>query len=216
MDQRFDVPIFTLADAARHLQMSISGLRPWGDGLITMSAARPQHARVSFMSFAEAQFIRRLRQEKLTMPAIRAGVDALRREFSDVRSFLLRDRLAHDGVDLMVKVLAKNPEGAEWLRARDGQAGLRGVVETGLRPVSLWGDDDLPMRVNLLQYDVANVVIDPRLAFGQPVVANRGVRVEDIADMFFAGDSIQDVGDEYGVGQDVVQAVVRAYPRAAA
>jgi uncharacterized protein (DUF433 family) len=120
----------------------------------------------------------------------------------------MRDRLAHDGRDVLVDL--GRDDGSEWQRARGSQAGIAGVIELGLERIT-WAEDGRPQRVSLAGYEGADVIDDPRFTFGQPMLEDRGVRVEDIAQLFFAGEPIQTVADEFDVRPAAVEAIVRAY-----
>ncbi len=89
------------------------------------------------------------------------------------------------------------------------------MIETGLNHVQ-FDSDGRPGRVTLETFGGADVIVDPRLAFGQPIIEAQGVRVEDVADLFFAGESIGFVCDEFGVPHATVEAIVRAYGQRAA
>ena len=77
--------------------------------------------------------------------------------------------------------------------------------------------DPYPTRLKLKAYQGADVVVDPRFAFGQPVLERQKVRVEDILDAFWAGESPNTVAAEFGVKANEVEAVIRSAtrPRAA-
>ena len=98
----------------------------------------------------------------------------------------------------------------------DGQLAIREVIESYLKFVR-WGKDDYPTRLKLKAYQGADVIIDPRFAFGQPVLERQKVRVEDILDAFWAGESPDTIATEFGVKADEVEAVIRSAtrPRAA-
>jgi uncharacterized protein (DUF433 family) len=213
-DPRFDVALYTVQEAARHLDLAPSTIRYWiaDKGIVRHLPAETRgEPTLPFIAIAEIQFIHTLRDAGLSLRAVTEGVQALRRELGP--GYLQKDRLAHDGRDLLVH-LADTDE--EWTRARDSQAGIPGVIDVGLTWIG-FDATGVPERVRLQQYEGADVIIDPHFSFGQPVVAERGVRVEDIAGMFFAGDSFEVVGEEFGVPLSVVEAVVRTYgrPRAA-
>lgn len=214
MDPRFDVPLYTIAEAAMHLRMSDETLRRWvarGDLVHVLPPESPRAARLPFIAMAEAQFYLQLRRDGLSLQAITTGMAAVRRELGE--RMLMRDRIAHNGRDILLN-LADPLASAEWTRAKDMQGGLPGVIERGLKPIT-WGADDLPQRVRLTAYEGADVIIDPRFVFGQPMLADRGVRTEDIIQMFKAGDSVQDVADEFRVSRDVVESLVRTHILAA-
>lgn len=213
-DVRYDVPLYTIAEAAVHLRMSDETLRRWvrrGDLIRSVPPETPRSARLPFIAIAEAQFYLQLRRDGLTLPAIVTGMAAVRRALGE--RMLARGRLAHDGRDILMN-LADDSAAAEWARARDQQGGLPGVIERGLTPIT-WAEDGYPQRVRLTAYEEADVIVDPRFAFGQPIVADRGVRAEDIIQMFRAGDSVSDVADEFGVDPRIVEAIVRTHVVAA-
>jgi uncharacterized protein (DUF433 family) len=211
VDVRIDVPLYTLAEAARHLDLAPSTLRYWVTTKHLVRHLEPETrggATLPFVALAEAQFIHGLRDAGLSLQAVYEGVEALKRRLGS--DYLMRDRLAHDGRDVLVDL--GRDEGSEWQRARDSQGGIAGVIDVGLGRIT-WADDGLPQRVTLAGYEGADVIVDPRFAFGQPMLEDRGVRVEDIAQLFLAGEPIQTVADEFDVEPARVEAIVRAYAR---
>lgn len=214
LDPRFDAALYTVAEAGRHLDIAPSTLRYWIDEkrlVRSIPAQTRGEPTIPFYGLAEISFIRKLRDARLSLRAVTEGVQALQDDLG--RDWLMRDGMAHNGRDILVK-LADSDE--EWQRARDNQAGISGVIDLGLEMIK-FDDVGLPYRVTLPTYEGADVIIDPRFAFGQPVVESRGVRVEDIAQLFFAGEPISVVSDEFGVSPEVVEAIVRVRgrPRAA-
>jgi uncharacterized protein (DUF433 family) len=213
-DPRFAIPLYTVQEAARHLDLAPSTIRYWifQKSLVAhIPAEKRGEPTLPFIAIAQIQFIHALRGDGLSLHAVTEGVVALREALGP--DYLRRDRLAHDGVDLLMRLAEQT---GEWMRARDHQTGIPGVIDMGLKAID-FDAAGVPERVRLTQYEGADVVIDPRFSFGQPIVQDRGIRVEDIAGMFFAGEDIEVVGEEFGVPLPLVQAVVRAYgrPRAA-
>jgi len=76
--------------------------------------------------------------------------------------------------------------------------------------------DEYPVRLRLRAYEGAEVIVDPRFSFGQPVFARSKVRVEDVIAVFRAGERIVDIAGEYGVEPEEVEAAVRVAARRAA
>ncbi|WP_166346245.1 DUF433 domain-containing protein [Phytoactinopolyspora limicola] len=135
---------------------------------------------------------------------------SLRRDLGD-EYILASEAIATDGVDVLVKVA----EGDEWRRARVRQGGIRGVIELGIEPIK-FAADGYPERIKLTGYQRADVIIDPRFGFGQPIEDSSGVRVEDIVDLFEAGEPISVVSEEFGVDERIVDELVRVHLRRAA
>ena len=76
----------------------------------------------------------------------------------------------------------------ELVVVRTGQHQFSEVVRDYLKRIT-YGSDGWASRVRLPSYQRAEVVVDPRIAFGLPLVVHGGARVEDLVDRFVAGDS---------------------------
>jgi uncharacterized protein (DUF433 family) len=59
------------------------------------------------------------------------------------------------------------------------------------------------------------VVIDPELSFGRPVIAGTGLATEVIADRYKAGESIQELAEDYGRPAEEVEEAIRCELEAA-
>jgi uncharacterized protein (DUF433 family) len=62
-----------------------------------------------------------------------------------------------------------------------------------------FADDKFAAMIRLPQYGDANVVLDPRRSYGQPVFDASGARVSDVLGPLRAGATFQAVADDYGV-----------------
>jgi uncharacterized protein (DUF433 family) len=160
---------------------------------------------------AEAQFYRGLRDAGLSMQAIASGMRGVREVLGD--RMLQKDAIAHDGRDILMNLADQGER--DWVRARDRQGGLPGVIEIGLRPIE-WAPDGLPQRVWLTTYGRKRVAADPRFAFGQPFVASSGARVEDILGLFRAGEDLETVSAELGTPMRDIESILRSHLSAAA
>ncbi|TDC32646.1 DUF433 domain-containing protein [Micromonospora sp. KC213] len=219
-DGRFTVPLLTAQGAAVHLGIPASTIKQWirdsDGGKPTMHSVMPESPhgpRLPFISLAEAQILRELRNTGLSMRHIRAGVERLRKMTGE-EYVLATNTIATDGAELLYNAATK--VAPEWVRARDDQMTFRQVVETALKYVS-YAADGYAERIILRPYGAADVIIDPRFGFGQPVFERRKVRVETIADLFYGGgESVDDIADEYDLTTDEVETVLRVMARRAA
>jgi uncharacterized protein (DUF433 family) len=59
------------------------------------------------------------------------------------------------------------------------------------------------------------VIIDPRFAWGAPVVRDNRVPVDAVVDLWQAGESIRTVANEYGLTDEQVEAICRTATGAA-
>ena len=58
------------------------------------------------------------------------------------------------------------------------------------------------------------IVIDPRIAFGRPVVASRAITTSAIAERIDAGETVEDVAADYDLGRSEIEQAI-LYERAA-
>jgi len=207
-DDRYTMPLYTIGLAAVHLGMKAGNLQQWvhKDGLITSVPAPRSQPRLPFVALAEAQVYLEFRKAGLRMHAITEGMVKVREQLGV--QMLTRGVLAHDGREILMN-LADGGDPA-WTRARDLQGGLPEVIEIGLRPIT-WDDEGIPQTVHLTAYRDVHVVADPRYSFGQPIVDESGVRVEDILALFKAGESVTDVAGELAVDTRAVESIVRTH-----
>jgi uncharacterized protein (DUF433 family) len=217
-DTRFNVPLFTVDEGARHLGIPRSTLRDWtrrpaGTASLVhrVDPQTPRSASLPFIGAVEAHMLRGLKELGLNPQEIRASVIRLRSITGDEYA-LATKRVATDGVSLLVD-MAASTENPEWERARDGQGAITEVIERYLKFVTWRGTDRYPTRLTLKAYEGADVIIDPRFAFGQPVLEREKIRVDDILDAFWAGEGYLAIAGEFGVSPSAVEAVIRSATR---
>ena len=102
-----------------------------------------------------------------------------------------------------------------------GQLALRDEFERALDRIER-GAGGAPVRLFPYTRKVAHttglpsvVAIDPKIAFGRPIVAGAGVRTDVINDRFGAGDSPAEMAEDYGVSEENILEALR-YERIAA
>jgi uncharacterized protein (DUF433 family) len=98
---------------------------------------------------------------------------------------------------------------------RNDQLVFAEVVEDYLRRVE-FADDGYAELIRLPQYRIAEVLIDAEHAFGRPRFAHGGATLEDVIDLFQAGEPIQTVAEEFGLSPAEVEDALRVATRTAA
>ena len=213
MIDRFTVPLLTPLETAQHLQIPERTIRHWlthetaGRPLVhSIKPARRGHPSVPFIALIEAYVLRSLRSLGLSPAKIASAAAGVRRQFGTEYGLASR-RIATDGIDVFIHYL----ETDEVVRAGDGQLPFREVINDYLRYIVWEEDDDFPTRLTLRMYDpaVAKVVIDPRSAWGAPIVEPARVPVTAVLGMWKAGEPSDVVADEYGLTVEQVRALVR-------
>jgi uncharacterized protein (DUF433 family) len=205
------VGLYTTSEAARYLGLPISTLQSWinprheADPLVTTVARRGYEAGIPFIGFAEAFVLQTARRAGVPRHRIRPGVEAVKADLGLPHA--LASRLLYtDGAELLVKY-ATDDEDLEVARSRQRQ--LTKTVTNQLRLITYAGDG-YAERLQLPSYGPAEVVVDPAVGFGYPVIKGAGTRVKDVLDRFWAGEPLRMIAYDFDLSDEVVEAIVRA------
>jgi len=225
-----DTPAYTPSEAARILGLPVATLKAWSFGQTNRipsgevrkfhAVIRPADARHRLLSFANLCELHVLsairRKHKVSLPKVRASVDYVKRKLGSERPLLDRD-FKTNGIDLFVT------HASTLLNvSRQGQEALRGEFEHALARIER---DRSGTPIRLFPYSRSSmadknqpktVVIDPRLAFGRPVISEVAVPTAIIIDRFRAGDSVTELAGDYGVGKEEIEEALRFEQRLAA
>lgn len=236
VDRRFDVPLYTFAEAARALEVSPTTLATWGRGykrvppgrppvvgapvITTVSGTRPGEPSIPFIGLAEGMVLAAMRHAGVPMQRIRPALDALSEEMG-IDHALASKRLYTDGAELLFDYAGKSsdPHASDTMQlvvVRNGQHVFVDVIEQYLRQIEYSPGDGYAQLIRLPGYQVAEVVADPARSFGQPILAHGGVRVADVLGRFWAGEDLAEVADDYGLRLADIEDVVRVASRRAA
>jgi len=221
-DPRVAKPVFTLHEAALYLGMPYSTMHRWarpGDDqrpTITVFPPSGREATVPFIGFAEAYVLSAFRRSGVPMQRIRPAVKILADNMG-IEHALASQRLYTDGAEVLYDYAhSHEDEGLlELTVVRTGQKQFSELVREYLKRID-YADDGWATQLRLPAYQQAEVIVNPKRAFGLPVVVHGGARVEDLVDRFVAGDSLADVADDFGVPAEEVEDVIRVAARAAA
>jgi len=154
------------------------------------------------------------------MQRIRPALEQLGREFGLAHALASR-RLYTDGAEVCSTTSrpVQDPglvkAAGELVVVRNGQRVFNEVVASYLRRLE-FDDQGYVRLIRLPAYEVAEVVVDPERGFGQPIFARGGARLEDVLDLFRAGEPLDVVADEYGVPREELEDAVRVATRTAA
>jgi uncharacterized protein (DUF433 family) len=221
-DPRLSRAIFTLREAAGYLDVPKSTIHAWAKTsgpnapLITTFPRHGAQATVPFIGFAEAYVLSAFRRAGVPLQRIRPAVEVLSGTIG-IEHALASERLYTDGAEVLYDYAAERDEDGllELVVVRTGQHQFSEIVRDYLKRIT-YGSDGWASRVRLPAYEHAEVVVDPQVAFGLPLVVHGGARVEDLVDRFVAGDSVADIAHDFGVPADEVEDVIRVATRAAA
>lgn len=221
MNDPREQPAYSIAEAASYLDMPAATLRSWvlGRNYQTSSGSCFFHPLIdladkrrrclSFYNLIEALTLNSMRRtdHHISMPNIRKALGYVRRQIKERRP-LLTERFLTDGVDLFL-----DKYGQLVAVSKDGQLAMRAVMMDSLKHVRR-DNKGMPSKLYLFAAPAAksastSVVIDPRIAFGNPVLDGTGISTAILAQRYKAGDSIDELAGDFGLSRDAVEQAIR-------
>jgi uncharacterized protein (DUF433 family) len=216
-------PAYGLAEAARYLKLPVATLRSWVAGRAYPKAKGavgqfrrlihpPRRRLLSFWNLIEAHVLRSLRTEHgVTIKAVRQALDYAQRTLK-VERLLLSKELRTDAGRLFLDKYGQLID-----LPASGQLAMRLVFDEHLKRVE-WDEWKFPVRlypfVSAETTAPRTIAIDPKIAFGRPVVARAGISTAAIAGRIDAREPAAEVAADYDLTvEEVEQAVL--YERAA-
>lgn len=230
-DARFDTPLYTLAEAARALDVPAATFQTWARGYVRLPHGRPEvtggpiltnlrtpagSATVPFIGLAEGMVLAAIRKQGVPLQRIRPALSALQKELG-LQHALASRSLYTDGAEVLFDYASStgDHDARDLVVVRNGQRVFRDVIEAYLERIT-FAADGYAERLLLPQYASAQVIADPRFGFGQPTFLLGRARVSDALERFWAGETLEQVADEFGVSESELEDAVRVASRWAA
>lgn len=195
-------PFYAVAEAARLLRVPAPTLRNWFDA---------KGRELNFLELLEGYTIQTLRaRHNLPMRRIRKAIDFLRKETGETYPLARQDLgFETDGVDLFVTRVGSFVSASE-----QGQLAWRTVLKVFLQRVE-FDRSGLALRFYPFTRDFRTdgpkaIVIDPRLCYGRPSIAGRGIATAMVAGRYKAGESIAELAADYECEPGVIEEAIRA------
>ncbi|KAM3093297.1 DUF433 domain-containing protein [Phormidesmis sp. 146-35] len=223
-----NIPTYSISDAARYLRIPTGTIRSWtvGRRYNTTEGSKQfapliavRHARnpilLSFTNLIEVHVLRAIRRDhKIQLDKVRTALDFISEQFQ-VSHPLAHESFRTDGIDLFI-----DRYGSLINASKPGQLELRDALNQHLDRVE---PDDTGLAIKLYPFtrshEASNpriVVIDPRIAFGRLVIAGTGIATRVLAERYQAGDSIDDLADDYNCERLAIEEAIRCELPAAA
>lgn len=215
------LPTYPIREAAHYLTVPEVTLRSWATGRTYPTAAGPGRfepvltippAKTSLLSFTnlvEAHVLAAIRKHGVKLPSIRSAIEHLQDHYG-IPHPLANARFKTDGLSLFIEVLGQLVN-----VSMQGQLAMREVMEAHLQRVE---HDPQGLAARLFPFtrhqaqgadQPRTVMIDPRISFGRPVIAGTGIATSILADRYKAGESIQDLVEDYGCDRDLIEEAIR-------
>lgn len=206
-------PAYPFVEAAHYLHIPLTTLRAWCLGqrgfrpVIRLDGKRSEG--LSFLNMIEAHVLSAIRREHhVPLPNVRQALHYVSKHL-DMDRPLAQAQFATQGVDLFVEELDRIVN-----VSRDGQVEMADLIRVHLQRI----DRDVhgvPIRLypftrkQAEKEAIKSVVMDPRVAFGRPVLVGTAVPTTVLADRFKAGDTLTDLAKDYGAQPEAIEEAIR-------
>ncbi len=229
---RFTVPLYTLSEAARYLNVPISTFATWAHGYQRQPPGRPGVVQepvvtaidrigrnthipsIPFIGLAEGLVLAAFRQRGVPLQKIRPALRILSKEIG-LEHALASKSLYTDGAEVLYDYAESQGDTPEAQSARqlivvrNGQGVFNEIIADYLHRIT-YGADNYAQIIRLPQYKKADIVADPTRSFGRPIFSRGGARVEDALQLFWAGEDLHTVAAEFGIPEPELEDAVRA------
>jgi len=218
-------PAYSVAEAARYLKVAPATLRSWFVGRPYPKGTGTAHSSplirpvknppptLSFWNLIEAHVLRSLRTDhSVKMEALRHAIRYAEHSLK-IDRLLLRPELRTNAGKVLLERYGELIE-----LSASGQVAMRRLFEEHLARVR-WDEWKFPVRLfPVTSGDVIGaakpIAIDAHIAFGRPVLAEKGITTGAIVERIDAGESVADLAEDYALSEnEIVEAVL--YERAA-
>lgn len=167
---------------------------------------------LSFFNLAEAHVLSAIRKEqKLSLGKVRLAIEFLSKEFHSAHP-LIAEQFFSNGVDLFVKALLGTKERHVLNASRGGQFALKEMLDGYLERIAR-DPKGLPIKLYPLTAGGPSrqekvIVMTPDVSSRQPVIDRRGIRAIVIWNRSQAGESVNELADDYGIKESEVKAAI--------
>ncbi len=229
-----EIPLYSVGEAARYLNLPASTLSSWAKGrnyiaegmkkrwgpLIEM--ADKEGSLLSFNNLVEAHVLKAIRtRHGVPMRGVHIALRQASRVHGIERLFLSDELRAvvhrpEDAVKRSAGALFLEKLGEVEQISEGGQLVIRNALTRHLDRIDR-DSSGMPIRLFpfVARHPERDVVIDPGVSFGRPVLAKRGIRVTTLVDRIEAGESIEHVADNYGLDPTDVERALDFFEQAA-
>lgn len=220
-----DLPAYPIGEVAGFLGVPTSTLRSWTHGrrYETRDGERffepivlvpdPDEPLMSFTNLVEAHVLSAMRRRHgIRLAKIRSALEYVTIQLGRIDHPLARVEFETDGVDLFLGQLV---EGQKISASEKGQAVIRDLLESHLDRIDR-SPDGLACRLYPFTRSWGHpqprsIEIDPRRAFGRPVLAGTGIPTDLILGRCKAGEAVQEIAMDYGCDPEQIVEAIRFY-----
>ncbi len=215
-----ELPTYPVAEAAHYLLIPPATIRDWVAGRYyptqrgrkfsppIIHLPEPGNRALSFMNLIEVHVLDGIRRKhQIPLDKVRVALMYLSKKFP-ARHLLADAEFETDGLDLFVHKF-----GQLINVSREGQLAMRELLHVHLKRIER-DPSGLPIKLypftrKRVSQEPRAVVIDPHVSFGRPVLAGTGIPTATIAERYKAGESVDDLADDYGRTRLEIEEAIR-------
>lgn len=215
-----EMPAYGIVEAAHYLGIPKATLRSWVLGRYyptgkgkrffrpIIELADEDQRLLSFENLVEAHVLDAIRRAHgVAFGRVRKAVEHVKNKLRSKHP-LAEQKFVTDGVDLFVEAFGQLVN-----ISREGQLAIKDLIETYLRRVER---DQIGAPIRLYPFtrerkpdEPRIVVIDPSISFGRPVLVGTGIATTIIAQRYKAGESIEELAEDYGRSRSDIEEAIR-------
>lgn len=233
---RLDRPLYTIAEAARVVDVHPSTMTTWARGYRRTWPDRPPVVGapiitsvepvgrgspiIPFIGAAEALVVAAVRRRGVPLQRVRPALEVLISEIG-VEHALASRRLFTDGAEILFDygTRCRDTEvghaAMQLVIVRNGQGVFAGAIADYLERID-YATDGFAELIRVPPFDGGEIVADPHRSSGAPIFARGGARVIDALELFRSGESPRTVSEEFGMPEEHLWDVLRVTSRWAA
>jgi uncharacterized protein (DUF433 family) len=214
------VPAYRYVDAAKYLNIPLPTLRSWIKGYFykvkggrkffnpVFHLPDPKQPLLSYTNLVEAYVLSSLRKKhRIDLEKIRIALRRLERDF-DSKHPLAEHKFETYGKDIFVREYGELVD-----ISRDGQLAWRQLLDNYLTRVEYDPSGKAARLYPFIRLDGTdqpkNVVINPYVSFGKPVIAGTGLPTRVVAERYKAGEDVPSIARDYGRKEDEINDAIR-------
>lgn len=214
------MPAYGINEAAHYLGIPKATLRSWVLGRHYPTATGRQFFRpiielpdkeqhlLSFVNMVEAHVLDAIRRAHgVALWRVRKAITYLQKELGSSHP-LAEQEFVTDRVDLFVEMFGQLVN-----ISQEGQLAIKELIKEHLKRIER-DTSGLPVRLypftrERKPNEPRTIVIDPYISFGRPVLAGTGIVTTIIAQRYKAGESVDELAEDYGRSRSEIEEAIR-------
>jgi uncharacterized protein (DUF433 family)/DNA-binding transcriptional MerR regulator len=206
---RLSVPTYRPSDAARYAGISTHTILNWQREQSNGGAAisnRDNGQMLSYLQLIEVAVVAAMRKAGVPLGSIRAAKKYLSEHLESPYPFALHC-FKTDGKKILMNLSDFVPsERDKLISLNDGQLGWQPILQDKLQEFDYHADSGIVEKWHV-SGPQSGITIDPRVSFGSPAI--HGIPTWTIKGRLDAGESINDIADDFSIQADEVKQALK-------